>query len=79
MIALIITLLVCLGLYSTLACCKSNQIWVNRKKEYQPRMSREVLRAWRYETALHSPDPWLQPVLDEMPEPILGRHADHAE
>lgn len=76
--SLMIMIFVCLALYSVLACLKSSTVWVNRKKQYQPQLSREVLRAWRYEEALHAPDPWLQPVPDEMPEPILGWHADHA-
>ena len=67
MTSLMIMIFVCLALYCVLACSKSSNIWVNRKKDYQPRQSREVLRAWRYETALQSPDPWLQPVPDEMP------------
>jgi hypothetical protein len=63
MLNLIIMLFVCLALYAVWSCCKNNPNWVNRKKE-DPKpicKSRIVLRVWNYETALVSPDPWLQP------------------
>lgn len=76
MTTLIITLFVCLGLHSTLTCCKSNPIWLKRKKEFQPQAGREVLRAWHYNKSFNEPDSWLLPVSDDMPEPIFGWHKD---
>jgi uncharacterized protein (DUF2384 family) len=57
----IVIAFVCLSLNTVLSYLKSNRFWVNRKPADRKLSSREVMRAWRFNTALTSPDPWIQP------------------
>lgn len=57
----IVIAFVCLSLNTVLCYLKSNRFWVNRKPKAPKQSGREVMRVWRYETALTQPDPWVMP------------------
>jgi hypothetical protein len=57
----IVIAVVCLSLNAVLGYLKTNRHWVSRKSVERMPSSREVMRVWRYNTALTSPDPWVLP------------------